>query len=405
MLLIPRQSSTLKGVAMSSISHFKPARARRLTAVAGALAAALLAGSAWADIKIGVLLPLSGKGASYGQHQEVAMKMALQDLEKTGIKGEKVQLITYDTRGENAEAISLTRKLIFNDKVLAIIGPFFSAETEVAFPVAVQGKTPIITASAAKPGIATKNRPWAFRNAMATDQMYGALVDTWLKQNPKVKSVVILTDTKDALSKGDGTVVFPAVLAAKGIKVLDNISFQTADIDYAAQVTKAKELNPDGIIVSGLYNEGGNVVREIRKQGLKQPVLGGVGLSDPKFLEIAGPSSESTMGVMPFWPDKPQKNVQSWVAEYKKHVNGVAPNNTDALMYDTLFILKNCIEKSGVTNKEADLAADREKIRGCLDNVHYNGIVGPIHFNKDGDAVLEATVLQAKGGKWSYIAK
>jgi len=86
-------------------------------------------------------------------------------------------------------------------------------------------------------------------------------------------------------------------------------------------------------------------------------------------------------------------------------VNGVAPNNTDALMYDTLFILKNCIEKTGVTNKEADLAADREKIRGCLDTVQYNGIVGPIHFNKDGDAVLEATVLQAKGGKWSYIPK
>jgi branched-chain amino acid transport system substrate-binding protein len=365
-------------------------------------AGALLSCSAYADVAIGVLMPLSGKGASYGQHQEVALKMAQQELEKSGIKGEKVRFVVYDTRGENAEAISLTRKLIHSDKVLAVIGPFFSAETEVAFPVGVQGKTPIITASAAKPGIATKNRPWAFRNALASDQMNGVLVDAWLKQNPNVKSVVILTDVKDAFTKVDGQTVFPAILQAKGVKVVDNISFQTADIDYAAQVTKAKQLNPDGIVVAGLYNEGGNVVREIRKQGLKQPVVGALGMSEPKFLEIAGPAAEGTMVVMPFWPDNPEPRVASWVTEYKKRAN-VTPNNTDALMYDTVFMLKQCIESTGVTNKDADLAADRERIRGCLEKINHQGVTGPIRFNADGDAVLVPTVLQAKGGKWAYL--
>jgi branched-chain amino acid transport system substrate-binding protein len=389
---------------MSSAVHSPFARSRRLSAVAGAVLAcgALLAGSAWADVKIGVLMPLSGKGASYGQHQEVAMKMAQEELAKSGIKGEKLQLVVYDTRGENAEAISLTRKLIHSDKVLAIVGPFFSAETEVAFPVGVQGKTPIITASSAKPGIATKNRPWAFRNALASDQMNGLLIDAWLKQNPNVKSVVILTDVKDAFTKVDGSTVFPAILKEKGIKVLDNISFQTADIDYAAQVTRAKQLNPDGIVVAGLYNEGGNVVREIRKQGLKQPVVGALGMSEPKFLEIAGPAAEGTMVVMPFWPDNPEPRIAKWVQEYKTRAN-VTPNNTDALMYDTIHILKHCIETAGVTNKDADLAADRDRIRGCLEKVNHNGVTGPIRFNAQGDAVLQATVLQAKGGKWTYL--
>lgn len=374
-----------------------------LTAIAAA--SSLLAGSAaWADVKIGVLLPLSGKGASYGQHQEVAMKMALEELEKAGgIKGEKVSFITYDTRGENAEAINLTRKLIHNDKVLAVIGPFFSAETEVTFPIANQGKTPIITASAAKPGIAAKNRPWAFRNALASDQMNGQLIDAWLKQNPNVKSVVILTDVKDAFTKIDGTTVFPAILKEKGIKVLDNISFQTADIDYAAQVTRAKQLNPDGIVIAGLYNEGGNVVREIRKQGLKQPVVGALGMAEAKFLEIAGPASEGTMVVMPFWPDNPDARIAGWVNDYRKRAN-ITPGNTDALMYDTIFMVKKCIESSGVTNKDADLAADREKIRGCLEKMPtHAGVTGPIRFNADGDAVLVPTVLQAKGGKWNSL--
>jgi branched-chain amino acid transport system substrate-binding protein len=378
---------------------------RKIAGVAAVAAVATTAfpGLAAADVTIGVLLPLSGKGASYGQHQQTAITMALEQLQQSGIKGEKVKVITYDTRGENAEAISLTRRLIHNDKVLAIIGPFFSAETEVAFPVAVQGKTPIMTASSAKPGIAAKNRPWAFRNALASDQMNGALITAWLKHNPQVKSVVILTDVKDAFTKIDGSAIFPAVLKDKNIKILDNISFQTGDFDYAAQVTKAKQLNPDGIVVAGLYNEGGNVVREIRKQGLKQPVVGALGMSEPKFLEIAGPAAEGTMVVLPFWPDNPEPKVAAWSADYLRRAQ-TAPNNTDALMYDSFFILKSCIEKTGVSNKPADLGADRERIRGCLQSLtNFPGIVGPITFNADGDAVLQPTVMQARGGKWSAL--
>src|SRR5262249_37058423 len=156
----------------------------------------------FAEVKIGVLLPLSGKGSAYGMHQEIAMKMAQEELEKTGIKGEPVKLIVYDTRGDNTEAINLTKKLIHTDRVLAVVGPLFSAEPELAFPIAGQGKPPIIPASSAKPGIAAKNRPWAFRNALTSDKMNGPLIDKWLAANGgRIKSVVILTDVKDAFTK------------------------------------------------------------------------------------------------------------------------------------------------------------------------------------------------------------
>src|SRR5665213_116216 len=194
----------MTGISATTTSRIGPRRAALLAGIG--LTLSLAAGPALADVKIGVLMPLSGKGASYGQHQDVALKMALEQIQKTG-KGDKVEVVVYDTRGENSEAINLTRKLIFNDKVLAIIGPFFSAECEVAFPIAVQGKTPIVTASSGKPGIATKNRPWAFRNALSSDLMNGKLLDVWLKRNP-LKSVVVLTDVKDAFTKVDGTVVF-----------------------------------------------------------------------------------------------------------------------------------------------------------------------------------------------------
>src|SRR5262249_56525576 len=134
--------------------------------LAAALALTALAGPAAAEVKIGVLMPLSGKGASYGAHQQVAVKMFQDQLEKTAPKGEGVKLIAYDTRGENTDAINLTRKLIGSDRVVAIVGPLFSGESEGTFPVAVQGKTPIVTPTSAKPGIAAPNRPRAFRNRL-----------------------------------------------------------------------------------------------------------------------------------------------------------------------------------------------------------------------------------------------
>jgi branched-chain amino acid transport system substrate-binding protein len=368
------------------------------------LATALVPGLAAAEIRIGVLLPLSGKASAYGLTQEVGMKMAVDDLEKTGIKGEPVKLVVYDTRGDNNEAISLTRKLIHTDKVLAIIGPFFSAECEVAFPIAVQGKTPIITAAAAKPGIAAKNRPWAFRNALTSDKLDGPLIDKWTAANKgKIKQVVILTDIKDAFTKADGTLVFPAVLKARGITVMDNVSFQTGDLDFSAQVTKVKSLNPDGIVVAGLYNDGGNVVREIRKQGMTQPIVGALGMSEGKYIDIAGAAAEGSMVVNPFWADSPEPRIKAWVGEFNKR-SQTPPNNGATLLYDSLHIMKGCVEKTGVTNRPGDLEKDREKIRDCWTGLKdYPGVTGTISMNADGDAVLEPFVLVVRNGKFELV--
>jgi branched-chain amino acid transport system substrate-binding protein len=350
-----------------------------------------------AQPKIGVLMPLSGKGASYGAHQQVAIKM-FQD------KGEALKLVIYDTRGENTDAINLTRKLIGSDGVVAIVGPLFSGESEVTFPVAVQGKTPIITPTSAKPGIAAANRPWAFRNALTSDKLDGALIDRWLAANPGVKKVVILLDTKDAVSKSDGGVVLPAALKERGITVLDSISFQTGDIDYSAQVTKAKSLNPDGIVVAALYNEGANAVREVRKQGMTQPIVAGLGIMDPRFIELAGPAAEGVMTVNDFRTDNPDPAVARWVADYKQR-SPTPPSNAAALMYDTLDIVRSCAEKSGLSGKPDDLEKDRERMRDCLARVkdYKAPVTGGTTFDASGDAVRQPVVLVVRKGKFESV--
>src|ERR1700677_1311174 len=152
--------------------------------------------AAYADVRIGVLLPLTGAGSRYGQEQRVAVDMFLEKYSDLGSTAGKLVPIIYDTRWSGTEAISVTRKLIESDRVAVIVGPMSSSESEVALPVANRMETPIITPTAAKPGIATANRPWAFGFATTADMLDGELVKAWLAAHP-AKSVVILVDAKD----------------------------------------------------------------------------------------------------------------------------------------------------------------------------------------------------------------
>jgi len=357
------------------------------------------ASSARADVLVGVLIPSSGKGAAYGQQQQAAIDMFMEKYADLGKAG-KLKLIVYDTRGENTDAINLTRKLIGSDNVVAIVGPEFSGEAEVSFPLAVRGDTPMVTPMAAKPGIAAANRPWAFRLALTSENDYGPLIDAWVKhQNKPIKKVVILMDAKDGVSSADGKTVFPQVLKKHGIQVLDTISFATGDIDYSAQVTRAKSLAPDGIVVSALYNEAGHVTAEIRKQGMTQPIVAGIGVNDPRFIAIAGSAAEGVMTASDFFAKNPAPNVAAWSAEFEKR-NGKEPSNGAALMYDTLYLMRSCIIDTGVDGKK--LESDRTKLRDCWTNMKNKDapLTGATTINKDGDAERTPVVLVVKGNSF-----
>jgi branched-chain amino acid transport system substrate-binding protein len=327
--------------------------------------------------------------------------MFLEKYADLGGKAGNMKLVIYDTRGENTDAINLTRKLIDSDQVVAIVGPQFSAEAEVAFPLAVRGETPMVTPMAAKAGIAAANRPWAFRFALTTENVYRPLLEVWLKkqQSSPIKKVVVLMDAKDAVSSFDGKTIFPKLLKERGIDILDTISFQTGDIDYSAQVTRAKALNPGGLVVSALYNEAGHAVAEIRKQGMKQPIIAGVGINDPRFIQIGGDATEGVLTGSDFFAANPEPKVAAWVSDYEKRYNQ-KPSNASAEMYDTLYLMRECIKSTGIDG--SNVKADRIKLRDCWSNMKNSEapLMGATSIDKDGDGTRIPTVLEVKAGNF-----
>jgi branched-chain amino acid transport system substrate-binding protein len=354
--------------------------------------------AAYADVTFGILMPLTGAGSRYGQEQRIAVDMFLEKYSDLGGASGKLVPVIYDTRWNGTEAISVTRKLIDSDKVAVIIGPMSSSESEVALPVANRMETPIITPTAAKPGIATANRPWAFGFATTADKLDGSLVQAWLGKHPSIKTVVVLVDAKDAVSNSECTRVIPPALEKLGVKVLDTISFQTGDIDFSAQVTKASGLKPDGVVLCGLYTESAHVVKEIRRQGMAQPIVAGIAVMSDRFNSLAGTDANGIMSVTDFFAGDQNPTITAWSKEYEARFKS-PPTNVGALTYDTLYLTRECIRQRGVAGK--DLNADRAAIRDCwaqLKNAEAP-LTGANTINADGYAVRNATIVTIQGGK------
>jgi branched-chain amino acid transport system substrate-binding protein len=354
-----------------------------------------------ADITLGALIPLTGFATGFGENQKIGLDIAVDEINKAGgIKGNPLKMITYDTESKGEKAIFGFRKQATQDNVLGILGPFLSTEAEVCFPLANKYQIVSISASAAKPGLAEAHRPYGFINATSDMNTLPPAVDYWVKTH-NIKTVCIVTDIKDALNKSTGQIVFPKLLEAKGVKILGTSEFVTGEMDFSAHVSKFKGMNPDGIVISCTIADAAGFIKEAKKQGLGKPFIGGVAIQAPKFLELAGADANGTITGSSFWVENPAAKSKAFVEEFKKRYGGREPNPFAANMHENVFIMKQLIETTGVTNKPSDLDADRQKIQKGLETLkNFEGVTGTFSITKEGTVDKSGYVLMAKDGKW-----
>ncbi len=369
-------------------------------ALAGTAPAAKLAGK---SVKLGAIYSITGKGAEWGEHSKIATEIAVDEINKAGgIGGVPLEVLVQDTGTEVAPAISLARKLILEDKVLAILGPCFSSEFEALAPLLDRLKTMIVSQCSAKPGISALSQ-WAFRNTLTSDKQLAPAVEIWQKRY-RIKSAAIIYDSADAVSSAEGSAVLPALLKKAGIEVKESLTYQTKDIDFSAQITKVKSLNPDGIALGACYQQAANIVREARKQGLKQPFLAGACTGSPEFAKLVGKDGESSVIGSAGWPDDPRPKTAAFLKKFMEKSGGKKPNYGGMRAYDNVYIMKWVIETGGVSNEAKDLDADRDHIRvGWTKVKDFDGVTGLTTINAERDGGGKPTVLTVKDGQFVKI--
>ncbi len=341
------------------------------------------------DVVIGEYASLTGSEATFGINSDNGVQLAADEINAAGgVLGRKIKLIVEDDQSKAGQPSAAVKKLIANDKVVAVIGEIASSRSLEAAPVCQEAKIPMVSPGSTNPAV-TEKGDYIFRVCFI-DPFQGTVMAKFALDTLKAKKVAILSDVTSDYSKGL-TQFFTEYCKAHGGNIVIERSYSGGgkDKDFRAQLTAIKSAQPDAIFVPGYYTEAGLIGKQARILGLKVPLLGCDGWDSPKLAEIAGTSLDGCYFSTHFSPSdtapKVQDFVKKYTAKYKAAPDGMAP-----LGYDAMMILADAIKKAGST--------DGDKVRAALASVKdYEAVTGKITIDEKRNASKSAVVLQVQG--------
>ncbi|MER2071585.1 MAG: ABC transporter substrate-binding protein [Psychrobacillus sp.] len=316
-------------------------------------------------IKIGINLELSGGVASYGQSEDKAIDLAVEEINGDGgIDGKKIELVKVDNKSDAGEATSGAIKLITKDKVVAIIGAATSGNTVAQVEVAGKNKVPLISPSGTSTTVTVTDKgklnEFAFRTAFI-DPFQGTVAANFAANELKVKNVAIYADNSSDYAKGLAA-SFKKDFEAAGGKIVAQESYVAKDTDFRSTLTSLKSKNPDFIFIPGYYEEVGLIVKQAREMGITVPLMGADGWDSPDIVDLAGADAlNNTYIITAYSSEDPDGKAKAFSDKFNEKY-GEAPNSFHALGYDTVYLLKDAIERADSTDgtkiKEALEATD-----------------------------------------------
>ncbi|MES9736316.1 ABC transporter substrate-binding protein [Peribacillus frigoritolerans] len=350
-------------------------------------------------IKIGANLELSGGTASFGQSAADGLKLAIDEINKEGIDGKKLEIVKVDNKSDAAEATSGSIKLVSQDKVVAVVGSATSTNTLAQVQVAQDNKVPLLTPTATNPDItnkAGKLNDYVFRTCFI-DPFQGTVAANFASDEIGAKTAAIYVDSASDYSKGLAA-AFKEAFTAKGGKIVAEEAYVTKDTDFRSTLTRIKSAKPEFVFLPGYYEEVGLILKQAREDGIDLPFMGGDGWDSPKVVEIAGAEAlKNTYITNHYSPEDEDAKIQDFVAAFKKKYDKT-PDAFAALGYDTGYYLADAIKRSG--------DASPEKIRQALEDVKDLQLVsGTLNLDENHDPIKSATILEYVDGKQTFKTK
>ena len=345
------------------------------------------------SITIGTVTTNSGTAAAYGEAEVKGFELAVSEINaKGGINGKKVKLESMDDKGDATEASNAYNKLAGDNNVLAVAGPTISATTAAVAPLADQSKLVTIAPAATSDSIETGN--YLFRTCFK-DSYQGEVAARFAAENLKVKKVSVLYGTGDPYSSGVGE-AFAKAAEKLGLEVVDKESSSSADdTEYSAQLQKIQASGAELLYAPYYYSVAGPyIIPQARSVGFEGYVMGPDGYDGLKLTGDKSQYNKTYYTTHYSADDNTNTKVQDFIKSYKSK-NNAEPNTFAALGYDTIYMIKQAIEKAGEN-------ATREDVRNAVAGMTFDGVTGKFTMDKSGSPTKSVTVLEMKDGKPVY---
>lgn len=343
----------------------------------------LMTSASYADVKIGIVLPISGGIATFGQENINGIKLAMEKIKKTS--KQKLTLITEDDKSEAIEATNAIRKLLSVDKVSVVIGEVTSSNTLAMAPIAQEKKVPLFSPAATNVKVTQVGN--FISRACFTDDFQGVVMAKFAINGLKKKKGLIVIDNSSDYSKGLAAAFKTEFLKDGGKLASDEeLTYVQKDTDFQSLLRKIKRANPDVIFLPGYYQEVGLIIKEARALGITAPFLGGDGWDSPKLFEIGGPAIKGNYISSHFAPDDLDPKVQAFVKDYE-HAYKVKPGAMAALGYDAIGIVADAINRTKSPTPANINAA-------ILATKNFAGVTGSITIDENRNSKKAAVVLE-----------
>jgi len=364
------------------------------------------AAQAQATIKIGASLSTTGSLAALGQNQLRGYQLCIkQENEKSGVLGRKLELIVEDDQSQPATAASIYEKLITQDKVHAILGPYGSNITDAVANVSEKYGMPMLTLASTR-SIFKKGRKFVFMVLPPGEVFLEGLIDMAAKRG--LKTVAIIGG--DNIAGKAMTQATTELAKKRGLQVVLVEALPTGTTDFAALLNRVRAANPDVIAASTLFEDAVAISRQLKALNVNPKMFGvTVGADLPKFHSTLGSTAEFVYGVTPWDPAlvtlragglipvaRQYPGSKEFVESHKKEFPGADLSYQSAAGYAMCQVLTEAVKRAG--------ALDGAKIRAAILKMDFNTVFGP--FKVDGDGVQIAhkmLMFQWQDGKKAIV--
>ena len=342
-------------------------------------------------IKIGFLGGLTGGHSHYGIETLKGMKMAVEDINAAGgVNGKMLEIVEGDHGSNSSEAANVTQKLI-TQGVSAIVGDPTTGITKSAAQICQPAEVILLSAGAVGPGI-VEIGDYIYRDTLL-DAVAAPAVTKYLAEDLGWKKVALVTTTGLSYSEGL-TDIFKPALADNGIEIVAEQSIMEKDTNFSAQVTQLTQKEFDGVVFTGYYTEGALFMKEMRKQGLNQVLVGGDGLLGKELYELGGDAVQGSMVYAGFAVDSENASGKTaeFIEKYKAANNGALPDMFPAQGYDAVMLLADAM-------KAAESSDPKVFKTSLAETADWEGVTGVITFDENREPIKSPVYLQEVKGQ------
>jgi branched-chain amino acid transport system substrate-binding protein len=312
---------------------------------------------------------LTGSTAALGVNIEQGYELAIDQYnQKNGANCVVVK--KFDSQGDPAVAPGVARNLVADKKIIGVVGPPFSGESEAADPIFEEAGVPTITPSATRVSLSANG--WkTFHRALGNDNSQGPAAATYIK-NVLKPSKVFVADDQSAYGGGLADIVKKSLGSL--VVGTDKTEADGKQTDFSGLVQKVVGSGATVMFYGGYYSNGGLIRKQLTGAGWKGTLVGGDGMKDPTLAKAAGnAAAKGTIVTCPCPP--PEKAGGTFVQDYKAKWN-VAPGTYSDAAFDAANIFLQGIDQGNTTP---------DKMNTYLSTVTYKGVANTYKFTDKGE--------------------